>query len=405
MSRRRTRPPRELDTTRQQLGDLKSRAGYANVEEFQGVLDAIKKNDDKLNEKLTELRTKVAATVKEYKDNGGSDKKVEDLHNTVEQIITQYGNEPSKTFQSKLDRMTELMSSLTQLTVAMSLDNEALRHGLNTTNEVNQAKIDETDQARQKAEADLLDVTSKNEQGRTDLLARVDELQTANVVQANRIAGLENDLTRLRTQAETEKVDIINQLKYYREMSEQSDMRLDKPNGKILAVDYRRNEVRVSLTRKDGAREQMVFSVFDRNSPGLPTEHPKAVIELIRVGDKDSLARIDQVRTKDLLQFERLALRPATRPDPPGRPDLQPGLYHQDVRLDRQDRPEPRRSRRPRRPEAGHPPRRRQGGLRSAAADRRQAVRLALWRDRLLRDRRTAADETRPRLGQRRGLR
>jgi hypothetical protein len=293
---------RELDTTRQQLGDLKSRAGYANIEEFQGVLDAITKNEDKLNEKLTELRTKVAATVKEYKDNGGSDKKVEDLHNTVEQIITQYGNEPSKTFQSKLDRMTELMSSLTQLTVAMSLDNESLRHGLNTSNEINQAKIDETDQARQKAEADLLDVTTKNEQGRTDLLARVDELQTANVAQANRIAGLENDLTRLRTQAETEKVDIIKQLKYYRELSEQTDTRLEKPNGKILAVDYRRNEVRVSLSRKDGAREQMVFSVFDRNSPGLPTEHPKAVIELVRVGDQDSLARIDQVRTKDLLQ-------------------------------------------------------------------------------------------------------
>lgn len=304
---------RELDTTRQQLGDLKSRAGYANVEEFQSVLDAIKKNEDKLDEKLGGLRTKLNATVKGYKDNGGNDKKVEDLYNIVEQIITQYSSEPSKTFQSKLDRMTELMSSLTQLMVAMSLDNEALRHSLSTVNEINQAKIDETDRARQKAESDLLDATAKNEQGRTDLLARVDGLQTANVAQANRIAGLENDLTRLWTRAEAEKVDVIKQLKYYRELSEQTDTsRLDKPNGRILAVDYRRNEVRVSLSRRDGAREQMVFSVFDRNSPGLSTEHPKAVIELVQVGDRESLARIDQVRTKDLLGISgsRAGLQP-----------------------------------------------------------------------------------------------
>jgi len=74
------------------------------------------------------------------------------------------------------------------------------------------------------------------------------------------------------------------------------------PSGRITVVDYADGLVRVNLTRRQGAREQMVFSVFDRDAPGIPTERPKALIELIQVGDRDSVARIDKEKTKDMIK-------------------------------------------------------------------------------------------------------
>ena len=53
-----------------------------------------------------------------------------------------------------------------------------------------------------------------------------------------------------------------------------------------------RGEVQLNINRSMGARPQMVMSVFDSRSPGIPTEKPKGTIELIKVGDRFSIARI-----------------------------------------------------------------------------------------------------------------
>ena len=57
-----------------------------------------------------------------------------------------------------------------------------------------------------------------------------------------------------------------------------------------------------------GARPQMVLSVFDAHSPGVPTEKPKGTIELIKVGDRSSIGRIvktmnpiDPIRIGDIV--------------------------------------------------------------------------------------------------------
>ena len=81
-------------------------------------------------------------------------------------------------------------------------------------------------------------------------------------------------------------------LKYFREQYEKKETVLDKANGRITYVDWTRNEVRTDMTRAKGAKPQMVFSIFDRDAPGLPTDKPKATIELIQVGDRDSIGRI-----------------------------------------------------------------------------------------------------------------
>ncbi len=56
---------------------------------------------------------------------------------------------------------------------------------------------------------------------------------------------------------------------------------LDRPDGYVTYVDYETREVLVNLTRRMGARPQMKMTIFDAESPGIPTEKPKGNIELI----------------------------------------------------------------------------------------------------------------------------
>ena len=57
-------------------------------------------------------------------------------------------------------------------------------------------------------------------------------------------------------------------------------------------MDYDSREVQLNVTRSMGARPQMVLSVFDSRSPGIPTEKPKGTIEITKVGDRISIGRI-----------------------------------------------------------------------------------------------------------------
>ena len=57
-----------------------------------------------------------------------------------------------------------------------------------------------------------------------------------------------------------------------------------------------------------GFRPQLTMTVFDSQSPGTPTDKPKGTIELVQVGDRDSVARIvktnnpiDPIRVGDIV--------------------------------------------------------------------------------------------------------
>ena len=47
-----------------------------------------------------------------------------------------------------------------------------------------------------------------------------------------------------------------------------------------------RGELRTNITYAMGARPQMVLTIFDSGSPGIPTERPKGTIELIWVAEE-----------------------------------------------------------------------------------------------------------------------
>src|SRR5262245_58785265 len=71
---------RSIDEERTRLGELKQLAGYGAIEDFAAVKDAVKKNEVALGERLANLQKELNTAVEEYRANGGSDKKVDDLN-------------------------------------------------------------------------------------------------------------------------------------------------------------------------------------------------------------------------------------------------------------------------------------------------------------------------------------
>ncbi len=67
---------------------------------------------------------------------------------------------------------------------------------------------------------------------------------------------------------------------------------VDGATGHVTYVEYERREVLVNITRRQGARPQMKMSIFDSATRGIPTDIPKATIELTQVGEQFSTARI-----------------------------------------------------------------------------------------------------------------
>jgi len=292
---------RAIDDERTRVTKLKQLAGYGAIEDFAAVEAAVTKNDVALGEKLATLQKDLNAAVEEYKAAGGNDKKVEDLNSQIAQSINSIQTEPNKTFQSKLDRMMEITANSRKLMQAMDLDNQALRKAVDTLNDINQQKLDQEIASRKKAEDDLNALTQTKETERAGLLARVDQLQTLTRDQATKIATLENEVNTLKTTHAADLAKMQQIMRTLREKSEANEYTLGRPSGRVTVVNYADGLVRVNLNRRQGAREQMVFSIFDRDAPGIPTERPKAMIELIQVGDRDSIARIDKEKTKEMI--------------------------------------------------------------------------------------------------------
>ncbi len=143
---------------------------------------------------------------------------------------------------------------------------------------------------------------------------------------------MEEDFTR-RNELQT---SIIREL---RDLNEQKETILDRPDGYVTYVDYERREVLVNVTSRQGARPQQKLTIFDAASPGIPTEKPKGTIMLTKVGAQFSVAQI--VKTNDPIDPIRvgdIVYSPAWSPNVPMRFAL---VGKMDVnRDDRDDREE-----------------------------------------------------------------
>lgn len=302
------------------LEELQRQAGYPNIQDFAALKAAVSKDQDELKQQLTALNQSVGQMLQQYRAAGGNDQAVQQLGQAVNQTISQIVNEPNWTFLSLQERMTELVSNMTQLNAALTLDNQDLQAALNSVNRVNAQQLQVQTQAAEAARADLQKEHADHEAERSRLVQQVGELQSLAQQQQNEIDQLETTLAQTRADFDRQRTELLAQLTEWRRRVEADEQIMDVPDGRIVYVDHARNEVRTTLNRRQGARERMQFAIFDRDSPGLPTDRPKATIELIRVTDSGSIGRILDTRTlSNPIRDNDLVYSAAWSPDQPQR--------------------------------------------------------------------------------------
>jgi hypothetical protein len=288
------------------LGKLKDRAGYTKASDYTEVEEAIKKDDTRLAEQLAGIQANVQGLIDTYKQAGGNQQKIDELSQASAQLFTQIQSEPNRTFQSSIIRLTELIDNMAQLTTAMAIDNADLRKNLGSVDQTNASQLQvQVDEAK-KAKDDLAAEHDRHEQERSGLLAKYDELQTRSNQQATEIARLTQTIDQMKADNDKRTGELLAQLRGLRMEVEQREDVMESPDGRIEFVDYGRGEVRTNITRAMGAKPRLRLSVFDRNAPGLTSDKPKALIELIQVGDQASIGRIirtnkpsDPIRVND----------------------------------------------------------------------------------------------------------
>jgi len=321
-----------------QYEDMRLKIG-TKAEEYDQAKEEISTHFKKVDERLNALTTAVNTAVAKAVAGGASGPELEETKNRIQQAINSYRGEPNKNYISSLDRITELMENLSLLTTELSLDYLNVRKSLEAATSVAKQQIDVQTKAATDSRTDLETEHKQHEAERGSLLTKVDQLQTDSDNKATQLASastkikqLEEDFTRKQELQTT----IIKEL---RDQLERKETILDRPDGYVTYVDYERREVRVNVTRRQGARPQQKMTIFDAASPGIPTEKPKGTIMLTKVGEQDSVAQILKTNNPiDPIRDGDIVYSPAWSPNVPMRFAL---IGKMDVnRDDRDDREE-----------------------------------------------------------------
>lgn len=106
---------------------------------------------------------------------------------------------------------------------------------------------------------------------------------------ALKIASLSARIDRINEDA-ARKEATLNTI--IRAMHDHLGSTLGLPDGYVTAVNYERQEVFVNIARGDGARPKLKLAIFESATGDLPLGNPKGMIELARVDEQFSTARI-----------------------------------------------------------------------------------------------------------------
>jgi hypothetical protein len=285
-----------LDKRNRAFTELSARAGYEKFAdpqaEPQALMDEIKKDQEKANVKLAEASKAVADMVGGAQQQGAKDPRLAELTQRTDQIVRDFMGEKTTTFASSIDRLVELVSNLSQLTAALAVDNVGLRGQLTSVNQINQSTVGVQEDVVKQTKADLEKVQAEHEQDRQALVAKLDQFQTLNSQLASENATLKTQASQKEEEYKKQLADTTTQMIYWRVQAQKSDSVLERADGEVTYVDYTRREIRTNINRSMGAKPQMQMSVFDRNAQAMGTDKPKGTIQLIQVGETDSVARI-----------------------------------------------------------------------------------------------------------------
>ncbi len=303
----------QYDTMRTKLG--------VTAAEFDPAVEEINAHMKKIGERLTALQEQVSGAVTKAQQNGAQGPELEEAKQNVQKAITSLQSEPKKNYVSALDRMSELMDSLSLLTTELAVNYVNVRHSLESATSVAHQQVDVQTKAATDSHADTLAEQKKHEEERATLLTKVDQLQTA-------LDKAQGELLNVRTQLTRQEEDNLRRvetlttiLREQRDKLERSkETILDRPDGYVTYVDYETKELIVSVNRRMGARPQMKMTIFDARSPGIPTEKPKGSIELTSVGETNSHARIIKTDNSiDPIRQGDIVYSPAWSPNQPTR--------------------------------------------------------------------------------------
>jgi hypothetical protein len=120
-------------------------------------------------------------------------------------------------------------------------------------------------------------------------------------------------IDRIQTNADRDRMAFITVIQELRD-------RLDVADGHVTHVDLGRREIVIDLTQRQGARPSMKMLIFDSDWPKLSTERPAAWIEVTKVGEQCSTARIIETNNPDQpIRPGDFVYSPFWSPNAPGR--------------------------------------------------------------------------------------
>jgi len=302
-----------------QFEDLRKTAGV-KAEEPDPVKAEITTYFKKTDDRIGNLATAVSAAIKQAQDAGATAAELEDAKAKVQTIVTSYRSEPNKSFISTSDRLVDLLENLALLSTELSANYLGLRRNLESSNTNAKQQIDVQAKAASDNKADLEAEHNKHDSERQSLLTKVDQLQTDNDQKATQLATLTTQLRQQKEESDRKLETANTIIREYRDRVEQKENVLDSPDGYVTYVDLDRREVHVSVNRHQGARPQMKMTIFAAGSPGIPTEKPKGNVELIQVGDRFSIARIEKTNSSiDPIRVGDIVYSAAWSPNEPMR--------------------------------------------------------------------------------------
>lgn len=307
------------DEAVRQYDELKRRIG-SKAEDFEAVKTEMAAEEKKINESLGSIGPVVVEAIGKVQSAGAASPALEEVKTTAQNLAGAYMSEPNKSYVSSLSRITDMLKNQARVTAVLATNYTELKRSLEAANTVNKQQMDVVEKARDDSKADLESEHTKHEQSRADLLKKVDDYQTDINSKATEIAELTSKFRQYREEMTKKLGEATLQIRELRDEKAKTEAVLDRPDGYLTYVDYARGEVRTSITYSMGARPQMVMTIFDAASPGIPTEKPKGTIELIWVGERYSLARIKETKSKiDPLRTGDIVYSPAWSPNEPMR--------------------------------------------------------------------------------------
>jgi hypothetical protein len=120
---------RAADMALRQYDEMRMRVG-TKAEEFDPARKEISANFKKVEERLDNIMNTVNGALQAAGRDGVQGPELEDIKLNVQRAIASYRSEPNKTYISSLERLTEAMENLADLTTQLSLKYAGLKKSL-----------------------------------------------------------------------------------------------------------------------------------------------------------------------------------------------------------------------------------------------------------------------------------